>query len=558
MFGISIGTAASLAGAAGSLAGGISGAMGSGGGELSSTQKAYNDWLSAQNYKYGKKQDVWMGAAGKLARNPEYWAPYGGKRVADFTPDQLAAFNKARQTAGGDALLSGAQDQTGKTLNGDYLNYQTPSNQFMGNGPSTANNYLGQQPSAQNGFIGQQPSTKNQFIGNDPSAINSFIGKFADYSNPYEGLQPGTANKYEGASTNIVNNPMLGMNNPYLTSAIDNASSDTIRNFNKAIAPNTDAAFARAGAFGGSAWGEQTSENQRNLADTLSKQATNARMSDYTNQQGLMNQNAQFQTGVNQSDLSRNAGLAQNQLGMNQQNWQTNAGLNQNAANLNQNTWQANLGALQNQNSLASQNWQANLGAQQGQNTLDQNAWQTNVGATQNQNSLNSQNWQANLGAAQSQNALANSQWATNAGLAQNQIDNNLRNYMAERGYQQDAINNALNLHNQGFTDANNLLQIGNQIQTQDQNNLNADMQKFKEWQDSGRAPIDWMLGNFNRAIGNTQQPTMTPNTKTNPYMGALGGAIGGYQLGNGLGNAFGGGGGYSYDGTFSGLPMFK
>lgn len=545
--------------AAGSVIGaGMGMAGGGGGGQLSSTQKAYNDWATANQFNLQNKQNKWLKTANGVAKDPANWSPYAGPTVAEFNPYQDAAFKKTFEAATNDQNLANAQSQVNRTIGGDYLNYKTPANEYMGNGPSTANNYLGQQPSAQNGFIGQQPSTKNQFIGNDPSAINSFIGKFADYSNPYEGLQPGTANKYEGASTNIVNNPMLGMNNPYLTSAIDNASSDTIRNFNKAIAPNTDAAFARAGAFGGSAWGEQTGENQRNLADTLSKQATNARMSDYTNQQGLMNQNAQFQTGVNQSDLSRNAGLAQNQLGMNQQNWQTNAGLNQNAANLNQNTWQANLGALQNQNSLASQNWQANLGAQQGQNTLDQNAWQTNVGATQNQNSLNSQNWQANLGAAQSQNALANNQWEANANLAQTQLNNTLQNYMRERGYQQDSIGQSLALQNQNYTDANNLLQAGNQQQQQNQNQLDAAQKYYYGLQNSKRAPIDWMLGNYNTAIGNASQPTMTPNTKTNPYMGALGGAIGGYQLGSGLFNAMGNGGGYSYNGTFSGLPMFQ
>lgn len=436
--------------AAGSLAGGIAGAAGSGGGQLSSTQKAYNDWAAANQFNLQNKQNSWLKTANKIAKDPSNWAAYSGQRVADLTPDQQAAFNAVRQTAGGDQFLTGAQNQVNKTLNGDYLNYQAPTNQYMGKGPSTS---------------------------------NQFIGAFKDYTNKWEGQQPTAKNDYYGATTNAVYNPFLGMNNPYLNNAIDYAANDTIRNYQKAVTPATDAAFARAGAFGGSAWGEQTSENQRNLANTLGQQATNARMGDYTNQQNLMNSNAQFYSGLNQNDLTRNANLGENDLSRQQDAWKTNAQINQNAENTNQQTWMSNLNAQQ------------------------------------------------------AENQLANSQWATNAGLAQNQIDNNLRNYMAERGYQQNGINNALNLHNQGYTDANNLLQIGNQQQTQNQNNLNAAMQYYLENQNAQRAPVDWMLGNYQSAMGTAAQPSFQQQYKTNPYMGALGGAIGGYQLGSGIYN---------------------
>lgn len=584
MFGISAGTIAAGVSAAGSVAGAAAGAAGGGNGPTKN-DRLWNDYQRLQSIPImDQMKKIAMKDAKNVYKNPEAWAAYTGPRVADFSPDQQAAFDKARQIAGGDQWLTGAGNQVNRTLNGDYLNYQAPTNQYMGQQPSfgslpstnnqfigsspTANNqFIGNSPTANNQFIGGQPDVTNSFIGGQPDTSNGFIGKFANYTNPYEGNAPSTANAYQGTTTDKVYNPMLGQDNPYLNSAIQNSSNDTIRNYQRAIAPATDAAFARAGAFGGSAWGDQTADNQKNLATALGNIATNARMNDYQTQQGLQNQNAQFYTGVNQSDLSRNAGLAQSQLGMNQQNWATNAGLDQSAANLNQNTWQANLGALQaqnalasqnwqanlgaqqSQNSLASNNWQANLGAQQNQNTLASNNWQANLGAQQNQNALASENWQANLGAQQNQNTLANSQWATNAGLnqdawktnaqlAQNQLDNTLNNYQRERGYQQDAINNAMNLHNQGYTDANNLLQMGNQQQTQNQNLINAGMQQFYENQNSMKAPIQWYQGVLSNSLGAFNPSGVTPQgNSTNPYMGALGGAIGGYQLGSGIYN---------------------
>lgn len=504
MFGITAGTLATGLSAAGSLAGGIAGAAGAGGAQQTKNDRLWNDYQRLASLPMMEQmKKIAMKDAKNVYKNPEAWAAYTGPRVADFTPDQQAAFDKARLIAGGDQWLTGAGNQVNRTLNGDYLNYQAPTNQYMGQQPSWGN----------------APSASNRFIGGQPDVTNTFIGKFGDYSNPYEGMQPGTFNKYEGSTTNVVNNPLLGLNNPYLNSAIDAAANDTIRNYQRAVTPATDAAFARAGAFGGSAWGDQTADNQKNLAETLSKQATNARMGDYTNQQGLMNSNAQFQTGVNQSDLARNAALAQNQIGMNQQNWQTNAGLNQNAANLNQNTWQSNLSALQAQKALESQNWQANLQANQAANSLANSQWATGAG-------------------------LAQDAWKTNAQLAQNQLDNTLNNYQRERGYQQDAINSAMNLHNQGYTDANNLLQMGNQQQTQNQNLINAGMQQFYENQNSMKAPISWYQGVLSNSLGAFNPSGVTPQgASTNPYMGALGGAIGGYQLGNGLGGFLGVGG---------------
>lgn len=476
MFGISLPTVLTVGT---SLAGMGAGMAGSGGNGPSKEDAMWNNYLRAQQMGLMGWNNKLLKDARQVYKNPEAWQPYSGDRVAPLNYAQQGAFDIVRETArNSQKAIAPARNVINGTLNGDYLNNLGTANPYLGAGPSTSNGY----------------------IGGEPDVTNTFIGKFADYRNPWEGAQPDTTNSYEGMTTDKVFNPMLGMDNPYLTNAINNSANDTIRNYQKAVAPGTDAAFARAGAFGGSAWGEQTAENQRNLSDVLSKQATAARMNDYQTQQDLMNRNAQFETGINQSDLARNAALAGNQISNDLNAWQANAGLNQGATQINQNTWQSNLGAKQAENALRSQNWQANLGA------------------TQNQNEL------------------ANSQWATNAGLYNT-------NYNNERDRQMNAVPQSMNLANFGYTAANNMLNIGNIQQQQEQNKINSLMDYYREKQDAYRAPIDWMTGKYSNAMGTYLQPSgTTPQApSTNPIAAGIGGAIGGWNLGNSIYNTVSG-----------------
>lgn len=89
-------------------------------------------------------------------------------------------------------------------------------------------------------------------------------------------------------------NALLGMNNPYLQSAIDSAQGDVKRQYENSVFNNTDATMARAGAFGGSAWQQAQSENARQMSGELGRVANDMRMQDY---------NLQAQLG--ESDLNR-------------------------------------------------------------------------------------------------------------------------------------------------------------------------------------------------------------------------------------------------------------
>lgn len=94
----------------------------------------------------------------------------------------------------------------------------------------------------------------------------------------------------------------LGEGNPYLTQAIDAASGDVTRNFQNAVAPQTDAAFARKGAFGGSAWQQAQSDNSRNLAGQLGNISTDMRYRNYGDERNRMMQYAGMAPQLAQTD----------------------------------------------------------------------------------------------------------------------------------------------------------------------------------------------------------------------------------------------------------------
>lgn len=80
-------------------------------------------------------------------------------------------------------------------------------------------------------------------------------------------------------------NPLLGVNNPYLTQVINNSSADAMRN----LQPMINRANAASGSFGNSGVAETYG---RTAADALGKIATQARMQDYTQQQNLYENDA--------------------------------------------------------------------------------------------------------------------------------------------------------------------------------------------------------------------------------------------------------------------------
>lgn len=110
--------------------------------------------------------------------------------------------------------------------------------------------------------------------------------------------------------------------NPYLNQVVNKSMGDITRNYNEAIAPETNANFARAGAFGGSAWQQANERNQRGLGEALGNTANQMRYQDYGD-----TQNRQMQAyGLLPSVSAAGQGVAQNlySMGQNVQNQDAN------------------------------------------------------------------------------------------------------------------------------------------------------------------------------------------------------------------------------------------
>ena len=121
------------------------------------------------------------------------------------------------------------------------------------------------------------------------------------------------------ANTNTVNsavNPYLGMNNPYLTNAINSASEDAMRN----MQPMFNSQNRASGSFGNSGLAEYQA---RTAANTLGNISNNMRYQDYTNQANLAQQNVQNMNQMGQFNASNllnnnqfNASLANQTQGL--------------------------------------------------------------------------------------------------------------------------------------------------------------------------------------------------------------------------------------------------
>lgn len=376
---------------------------------------------------------------------------------------------------------------------------------------------------------GVTPFSAQQAAGPAPmqaqQAANPYIGATTQGigASPYLGQTGGTVNAQRAG---VVNNQMAGMNNPYLTSAIDNASQDAIRNYNLGTAPQRQTQMQQSGAFGNTGVQQMQLEDQRNLQNTLGNIATNVRMADYSQQLGVaenaaargtaMNQfNAgqdliaqQFNVGARQSDLARNLGAA-NQVGM------FNAGLQQ--ADLARNT-NAALG-------LGTFNaGQANNMAQFGANLGQQNN-QFNAGAQNQTNQylagLNQSNNQFNAGAANQVGMFNNSQ-AQGRNIYNAGAQNQGRQFNENLDY--NIYQGNVNAANNAMANQNNYLAMLMGLQGQGYNMANnMYMQPLS---------LYGQFANTANAFGG-QGGVQSQNTQGNPMLGMFGG----YQIGQSLYN---------------------
>lgn len=178
---------------------------------------------------------------------------------------------------GGGSSMPSTMTQTTKWSPPDYLGGNFGGlNSYM----SYAAQVLGKPYNQYTGQTQASPSTDTQMgwqIARQRALNGNQLGQYSD-------------NVFKNTMSGAYMNPA---SNPYLQGALNYTQADTARNYNQAIAPQLNNAFARSRAFGGSAYNQQLGESQRQLAGELGRNASNAYLGNYNNernnQMNLMN-----------------------------------------------------------------------------------------------------------------------------------------------------------------------------------------------------------------------------------------------------------------------------
>lgn len=399
--------------------------------------------------------------------------------------------------------------------NRGYFEQQTPAGSFAAADQQRAQGYTANANQAYNPYIGQT----SVGIGGQSSVLPyaQQAAQNAMRDNPYLGMTTQGATAY--------GNSMAGVNNPYVTQAIDAASADATRNYNQAVVPQRDRQMQQSGSFGNTGVQQMQLEDSRNFGQTLGNIANNARMADYNQQVQLAENMANRQTGISQF----NSGLNAADINRNLQGFFTGQGLGlQGMGQL--------LGAAQFDASLGNNvnQFNANLGANDlARNAnLAQNLGQFNAGQLNNMNQFNASAMN-NMG--QFNASQGNNMNLANAGAANNMLSQYRNLSQQDRQFNQ-------NLGEQGRQFDETLdynIYRGN---TQDARNANQDYLNFLQsmalmnsgaYNMAGNAyQMPWQylnqFGNLGATIGG-MGGTTSQNMSGNPLMGLFGG----YMLGN-------------------------
>ncbi|NBO46968.1 MAG: hypothetical protein EBU85_08205, partial [Actinobacteria bacterium] len=116
--------------------------------------------------------------------------------------------------------------RTGRSVQTQQITGYQPADLTQAKAPVYGGQRFADMTADQNTGMGMIRDAAQQNVGDVNTARNQFAGTA---NGAYMGYSPGQ-NGYLGATTNVGYNPMLGMNNPYLSQAIDNAQGDVARN----------------------------------------------------------------------------------------------------------------------------------------------------------------------------------------------------------------------------------------------------------------------------------------------------------------------------------------
>jgi len=184
---------------------------------------------------------------------------------------------------------------------------EIPYQQYGGARVATLNN---DQQSAKN-KINQLANTGNSGVNAANDYIqNSIYDNYLDMA----GNMAGQNNPYQGQNTQAGTNAMLGMNNPYLQSSINNAQTDVINQYKNTTTPQLAAQQRTAGAFGNTGLQQMQNRALGDLTTNLGRISNDMRMQDYGMQTQLQEADVNRRLSNDQQNIQRNSGLAENQL----------------------------------------------------------------------------------------------------------------------------------------------------------------------------------------------------------------------------------------------------
>ena len=404
----------------------------------------------------------------------EPYQPYGGPRIASFTPAQQSAFQLAQGNVGRyQPVLNAAIGQTASNPGQANLNTAT---QYAGQGADMtrgALNYSGLD--AASPMIGQANQQVQGALGMSASgAAAPYLDQSAQRVQGALGMSSLNAASpflVQGAQQFTGSNVDQYMN-PYVDQVINRAGQLAGRQFNEQLMPGLEDVFTRNGQFGSTAHQQQAQRGARDLTEGLQSQAQSALAQAYGQAGQLF--------GADQSRIGQ-IGQTIGSLSTADQNAQLQGGQQLGA-----------LGQLFGNFSTADQNAQLQGASQYG--------------------SLAS--LLGNLGNAQQTAQLQGGQQMGALGqilgqLGATQSDMSLRSAgqmadMARLGQQM------------GGADAASLEAVGTTQQNQNQRNLDLAYQDFQQQRDYPRQQLDW-LSNIIRGIPNSAIPTSTTSSQTGP-----------------------------------------
>ncbi len=285
-------------------------------------------------------------------------------------------------------------------------------------------------------------------------------------------LQPGVNNTvYDaGVNTNLVRagaNQYAG-ENPYIKQLVSKAQQSVADNYNSVVKPQMESSMVNSGSFGNAGLSQMQERQQKAAGSQMADIATDIYGADYRTQQQL----AESAIGRDMAAQQFNSGTTDTNLARNMQAQQL-----QNAA------VEANLGREMQAQQFNSALTDSNI-------NRDMQAQTFNSGLTDNNIARNMQ--------AQQFNAQMGNDWA-------GRNDTKYQNYM---GNNMQAINAALPYGNQAYTDAGQLLNTGNMMQSQQQKNLDFGYQQFQDAQNNPYKQLQATGGVVGQSMGQTTTTT--------------------------------------------------